>query len=153
MVVEQAESVTRTVSSVGVIGLEPICPFIGWVPSCVPVGILIQVTSLVVILVIVQVPAGVASPIPSLKSAGSVLFGGRIKVQVVVLFTVTVPGVPPTPHVTVRPGMSEVTKGEVEKFIVAGEVDVVWLSPARETFGRVTVELVGDTGLVILYWM
>ena len=95
-------------------------------PNCVPVSTSIQVTSLVVTLVIVQVPAGAASPIPSFKlsgEVGSVLVDGRIKVQVVVLLTVTVPGVPPTPHVTVRPGMSVVVKGEDEKFIAAGEVD------------------------------
>ena len=107
---------------------------------------------------VVQVPAGVEFPIPSLSkllgSVGNVLFGGRVKVQVVVLLAITVPGVcEPTPHVGFRDGTSAVVRGEVEKFIVAGEVDVVWLSPARVTFGKVTLEVVGLVGLVILYWM
>ena len=77
------------------------------------------------VFVTVQVPAGVASPIPSLKSVGNVLFVGRVKVHVVVLFTVTVPGVPPTPHTAVRPGMSLVTSGVDEKLMTALFVEVV----------------------------
>ena len=118
-----------------------------------------QVTKLEFVPVpVVQVPVGVEFPIPSLSkllgSVGNVLFGGRVKVQVVVVLAITVPGVcEPTPHVGFKDGRSDVVRGEEEKFIVAGEVDVVWLSPARVTFGKVTVELVGNTGLVILYWM
>ena len=80
-------------------------------PGWVPVGTFVQITSPVVKFVIVQFPAGVLFPIPSLKSLGKVLPPGRVKLQVVVLFTVAVPGVLPTPHTTVRDGISEVTNG------------------------------------------
>ena len=80
-------------------------------PGWVPVGTFVQVTSPVARFVIVQFPAGVAFPIPSLKSVGKVLPVGRVKLQVVVLFTVAVPSVLPTPHTRVRAGISEAVNG------------------------------------------
>ena len=66
-------------------------------PNCVPVGTSVQVTKLEFVPVpVVQVPVGVEFPIPSFKllgSVGNVLFGGRVKVQVVVVLAITVPGV------------------------------------------------------------